>query len=98
MEEKPQSELPPQPGKPRAIWKLWLGIAIAIGCIVWAQMEAHSPKAELQRQQGARNVANAIYGETYSECSGTTSEQQCRQQAEEAADFARRKMAPLVNK
>ncbi len=75
---------------PAGMWKVWLWIALLIVYIIGAQIEAHSPKAEALRQQGAQNMINAVRSETYAEC--TESERECQAQAEAAADLARTKV------
>jgi hypothetical protein len=76
-------------------WMIYLIPIGLIAWIVWAQIEAHSPEAQIRREQTTQNAINSVYQDTYSECTGNSNESECRSQAAHAAEMARDKLGIL---
>ena len=78
------------------MWKFWLGIAIFLGCVVVAQLDAHSPQTEARRAQLYQNAVSEVREEARTACNSDTSRAECERQADQAAQMARRKLKPAL--
>ena len=79
-------------------WKFWLGVILFIAYIIGAQIEHNLPSAQAHRDRAYGNAQNAVATEAYDSCVGTASEAECREQARQAAQMAREKLAPMLGK
>jgi hypothetical protein len=84
--------------KSTGAWKVWLGIILFIAYIIGVQIEHNSPSAQAHRDRAYGNAQNSVANEAYDSCSGTASESECREQARQAAQMAREKLAPMLGK
>ncbi len=86
------------PKKANEIWKLWLGIIVFIVFAVGRNIEVYSEQGKANSQQMYKNAINASYEETYNSCAPDITEEECRQHAKDVAEFAAKKLAPMMNK
>lgn len=99
MNEPKKVEEPKKPvSQSSGAWKAWLGIILLIAFIIGAQIEQNSPSAQAHRDLAYDNAQRNVATEAYDSCSGTASEAECREQARQAAQMAREKLAPMLGK
>ena len=97
-DENKTDELKQPVSQSSTAWKGRLFVFLLIAFIVGVQIEDSSPAAQANRDRAYFNAQTTMATETYDACVGTASESECREQARQAAQMAREKLAPMLGR
>ena len=91
-ENEEKTSAPAKPEKPRAMWKLWLGLALLVAFIVGAQFEKYSKEGQARSAAAWRGAVQQIGQDACDAYEWSQSPGKCEALAKEAREDAQRRL------